>query len=92
MRLPDVVAPLAIHPGMKSELSAADLMGESTPLSAEHIRELYVDAVDFNNRWDRAVDDLAELGLMLPEDIAAVKARGRVLTRQRRLPKHETSP
>lgn len=79
VRLPDVVAPLAVHAGMKSELSAAALFGESTPLSAERIGELYVDAVDFNKRWDGAVDDLVELGLMLPEAIAAMKARGRVV-------------
>jgi Alpha/beta hydrolase domain len=79
VRMPDVVAPLAVHAGMKSELSAAALMGESTPLPPERIRELYLDAVDFNDRWDGAVDDLAQLGLVLPEDIPAVKARGRAL-------------
>src|SRR6202034_500553 len=55
VRVPDVVAPLAVHAGMKSELSAAALMGESTPLSSERIRDLYVDAADFNKRWDGAV-------------------------------------
>ena len=79
VRLPDVVAPLAVHAGMKSELSAAALMGESTPLSPERIRELYVDAVAFNKTWDDAVDDLVALGLVLPEVIATVKARGRAL-------------
>jgi hypothetical protein len=79
VRLPDVVAPLAVHAGMKSELSAAALMGESTLFSAEHIAELYVDAEDFDKRWDSAVDDLVELGLALPEDIAIVKARARVV-------------
>jgi Alpha/beta hydrolase domain len=79
VRMPDVVAPLAIHAGMKSELSPAALMGESTPLSPERIRELYVDATDFNTRWDGAVDDLVELGLVLPEAVASVKARGRAL-------------
>ena len=42
----------AVHAGMKSELSAAALLGESTPLSPERIRELYVDAADFNRTWD----------------------------------------
>ena len=77
VRLPDVVAPLAIHVGMKSELSAAALFGESTPLSAGRISELYPDAATFEKSWDGAVDDLAELGLVLPKAIAAVKARGR---------------
>jgi hypothetical protein len=79
VRLPDVVAPLGVHAGMKSELSAAALMGESTPLPPGRIRELYVDAVAFNETWDDAVDDLVVLGLVLPEDVAAVKARGRAL-------------
>jgi len=39
----------------------------------------HVDATDFNKTWDEAVDDLAELGLVLPESVAAVKARGRTL-------------
>ena len=79
VRMPDVVAPLAVHAGMKSELSAAALMGESTPLSTERIRELYVDATHFNRVWDEAVDDLAALGLVLPEAIASVKERGHTL-------------
>jgi Alpha/beta hydrolase domain len=79
VRMPDVVAPLAVHAGMKSELSAAALMGESVPLSAEQLAELYADASDFNKVWDGAVDDLAELGLVLPEAVAHVKSRGRSL-------------
>ena len=54
-------------------------MGESIPLSVERIRELYVDHADYNKRWDGAVDDLVQLGLVLPEAVAAVKARGRAL-------------
>jgi hypothetical protein len=76
VRVPDVVAPLAVHAGMKSELSAAALMGESTPLSAEQIGELYPDASTYQKAWDGAVDDLAQLGLVLPEEVARVKARG----------------
>jgi hypothetical protein len=79
VRLPDVVAAVAIHAGMKSELSAAALMGESVPLSAERVVELYPDAGAFQKVWDGAVDDLAALGLVLPEAIASVKARGRAL-------------
>jgi hypothetical protein len=79
VRLPDVEAPLAVHTGMKSELSAAALMGESIPLSAQRIGELYVDATAFEKAWDEAVDDLVELGLVLPEAIGPVKERGRAL-------------
>jgi hypothetical protein len=79
MRLPDVVAPLAVHAGMKSELSAAALFGESSPLTGERIAELYPDATAFQKVWDGAVDDLVELGLVLPEAVAFVKARGRAL-------------
>lgn len=79
VRLPDVVAPLAVHAGMKSELSAAALFGESSPLSGERIGELYPDAPAFEKAWDGAVDDLVELGLVLPEAVASVKARGRAL-------------
>ena len=79
VRMPDVVAPLAVHAGMKSELSAAALMGESIPLSAQRIGELYADATAFEKAWDAAVDDLVELGLVLPEAVALVKSRGRGL-------------
>ncbi|MET0627613.1 MAG: alpha/beta hydrolase domain-containing protein [Acidimicrobiia bacterium] len=77
VRMPDVVAPLAVHAGMQSDLSVSALGGVSTPLSAERIRELYPDAATFQKAWDGAVDDLAELGLVLPDAVAAVKARGR---------------
>ena len=40
VRVPEVVAPLAVHTGMQSELSAAALSGQSAPLSAERIRQL----------------------------------------------------
>ncbi len=79
VRVPDVVAPLAIHTGMKSELTAAALMGESVALSADRVGELYPDAAAFQNAWDGAVDDLAELGLVLLESVAPVKERGRTL-------------
>jgi Alpha/beta hydrolase domain len=79
VRMPDVVAPLAIHAGMKSELSAVALMGESVPLPAERVVELYPDVLVFQRVWEGAVDDLAVLGLVLPEDIGSVKARGRAL-------------
>jgi hypothetical protein len=79
VRMPDVVAPLAVHAGMKSELSAAALMGESIPLSAQRIGELYADASAFEKAWDGAVEDLIELGLVLPEAVVPVKSRGRVL-------------
>jgi hypothetical protein len=79
VRLPDVVAPLAVHAGMKSELTAAALMGESMPLSAQRIGELYVDPTTFEKAWDGAVDDLVELGMVLPEAVASMKARGRAL-------------
>jgi hypothetical protein len=79
VRMPDVVAPLAVHAGMKSELSAAALMGESTPLAPERVLELYPDASAYQGVWDDAVDNLAHLGLVLPEAVASVKARGRML-------------
>jgi hypothetical protein len=81
VRLPDVVAPLAVHAGMKSELTAVALMGESIPLSAERIGEIYPDEATFQKTWDGAVDDLADLGLVLPEAIRTVKERGRTLYR-----------
>jgi Alpha/beta hydrolase domain len=79
VRVPEVVAPLGVHVGMKTELSAAALMGQSTPLSSERIHELYLDAAGFYKKWDDAIDDLVELGLVLPEAVAVMKARGRTL-------------
>ena len=77
--MPDVVAPLAIHAGMKTQLSAAALMGESTPLSVELIRDLYGDATAFHKAWDDSVDGLVEFGLVLPEAIEPLKLRGRAM-------------
>ena len=88
VRVPDVVAPLAVHTGMKSELSAAALMGESTPLSADRIGELYPDASAYQHVCHGAVDDLAHLGLVLPEAIADVKARGRDLYASAMMSRH----
>jgi hypothetical protein len=79
VRMPEVVAPLAVHAGMKSELSAAALSGESKPLPAERIAELYADAAAFEQAWDAAVDDLAALGLVLPVAVAQLKTKGRAL-------------
>jgi hypothetical protein len=79
VRVPEVVAPLAVHTGMKSELSASALSGESTPLPRERIGKLYVDAAAYHEAWDRAVDDLADIGLVLPGSVAQLKAEGRAL-------------
>ena len=79
VRVPEVVAPLAVHTGMQSELSAAALSGQSTPLSPERIRQLYADAATFQNAWDGAVDDLADLGLVLSGSVAQLKQRGRTM-------------
>ena len=79
VRMPEVVVPLAIHTGMKSQLSAAALSGESTPLPADRIRQLYPDAATFQKAWDGAVDDLADLGLVLPGAVAQLKQRGRTM-------------
>jgi hypothetical protein len=79
VRMPDVVAPLGVHAGMTGELSLNALSGQSMPLSADRVGELYADTSTFQKAWDGAVDDLAELGLVLGSEVATVKARGRAL-------------
>jgi hypothetical protein len=77
VRMPDVMAPLGAHFGMKSGLSLAALSGESAPFSPDQIKARYIDAASFQIQWDDAVDNLTDLGLVLPDEVAAVKARGR---------------
>jgi hypothetical protein len=79
VRMPEVVAPLAVHTSMQSELSASALSGESRPLPAERINQLYADAASYQKVWDGAVDDLAALGLVLPHAVVPLKAKGRSL-------------
>jgi len=77
VRLPELVAPLATHSGTNTQNPLAALMGKSTPLPASRIAELYRDYDEFLKGWEGAVDDLANLGLVLPDAIANLKARGR---------------
>jgi hypothetical protein len=76
VRLPDLVAPLAVHSGSNDLGPAAALSGQTTPFSPEQIAELYADAATYQEAWDGAVDDLAALGLVLSDDVAEVKRRG----------------
>ena len=80
VQLPDVVVPLAVHAGMKSKSSPAALMGESTPLSAERISGLLTPMHPHIRTGGTARSTISpHLGLVLPEAVAPVKARGRAL-------------
>ena len=63
---------------MKSGLRGGPHGGVDS-VSADRIGELYPDASAYRRASDGAVDDLARLGLVLPEAIADVKARGQDL-------------
>jgi hypothetical protein len=79
VRLPEVVAPLAVHSGTNSLGPASALLGETRPLPAEEVKARYVDLASFLKTWDAAVDDLSALGLVLPATVQMVKDRGRAL-------------
>jgi Alpha/beta hydrolase domain len=77
IRLPELEAPTARHSGTNSSNPLAALAGESVPLSSDQIAELYPDPSAYEKAWDAAVDRLVADGLVLPDDIERLRARGR---------------
>jgi hypothetical protein len=77
IRVPELVAPVAAYRGERERDGVALdwLQGQTTPLAAEQLRELYPSDSDRDAAWQGAVDALAAQRLVLPEDVAALRAR-----------------
>ena len=77
LRVPELEAPVATYRGERGDLSNPGwLQGSTTPLSTQQIAQLYPRGDPRTRAWNAAVDRLAVAGLVLPEDIDRVRARG----------------
>ena len=54
-------------------------MGTTTPLADDELRCLYPSHEAYVRQWDTAVDGLVASGLLLAEDVDALRARGRAV-------------
>jgi hypothetical protein len=72
IRWAHVEVPLGTHRG-EAVSGPIDLMGTTVPFDAEKVRALYADRDDYDKRFDAAVADLVESGVVLPEDAASVR-------------------
>lgn len=82
IRLPEVAAPLAAHHGANDKDPMTALAGETRPFDAAQLHELYPTTQEYLGAWNRAVDALAEAGLVLAEDEAPLRARGEAFAAQ----------
>jgi hypothetical protein len=78
IRLPDLAAPTGVHLGSNPGNPLAALSGQSLPFSVEQLAR-YSGADDYVSRWDAAVDDVEAFGLVLPDAVDALRARGRTI-------------
>ena len=79
VRLPELEAPIATHLGTRTDTTnwLAALAGQTIPLSRDDLLCSTPDLAAYLSAWDSAVDRLAGLGLLLDDDVAMVRARGR---------------
>jgi len=73
IRLPDVEVPLAAHTGHNGLNGMMILNGASVPFSADVVRQLYRDKQHYLDRYDRALKQAVDAGVILP--ISAEKLR-----------------
>ena len=77
IRLPELLAPTAVHLGTNPINLLAALSGQSTPFSEERLASLYAGADAYLLAWDAAVAQVREQGLVLDADLEALHSRGR---------------
>ena len=77
IRVPEVEAPVASHRGERERDGVALewLQGQTTPLPDEQLRELYPSESNLAAAWQAAVDALLTQGLVLADDVDALRAR-----------------
>lgn len=81
VRLPELEAPTAVHLGQNQRGPLEALSGETRPFAAAQLAALYPSPAAYRERWDAAVDHLLASGALLPEDAAAVHARGQAIAK-----------
>jgi Alpha/beta hydrolase domain len=77
IRLPELLAPTGVHSGTNAMNPLVALSGQGTPFTAEQLGSLYSDAEAFLSKWDAAVDQIHDQGLVLGDEIDTLRARGR---------------
>ena len=78
IRVPELEAPIASYRGERgSNIGANWLSGETHALESTKLEELYPEPDSRLRRWNKAVDDLVEKGLVLPEDVDALRLHGK---------------
>lgn len=78
IRVPEVAAPVAAFRGERDGglANPAWLQGHSEPFSEAQLKKRYATATARRDTWNEAVDRLAAEGLVLPEDVETLRARG----------------
>ena len=78
IRVPELEAPIARYRGERGD-GLADpnwLSGETHALDPSVVNKLYPAPDSRLRRWNKAVDDLVEKELVLPEDLGALRSHG----------------
>ena len=78
IRVPELEAPIARYRGERGD-GLADpnwLSGETHALDPSVVSKLYPEPDSRLRRWNKAVDDLVEKELVLPEDLGALRSHG----------------
>ena len=78
IRVPELEAPIASYRGERTGgLGNPNwLSGETKPFDESLLNKLYPRENDRAKRWNQAVEKLVEQGLVLPEDVQSLRARG----------------
>jgi hypothetical protein len=79
LRLPEIVAATGVHLGSNDGGQMQRLAGTSRLFTPEELLQVHGSRDRFLEKWDGAVDDLVEIGAMLPAEAIAQRARARAL-------------
>jgi hypothetical protein len=75
IRLPELAAPMHAYYGAAFGTGRAPLFGAARPFTDDQLRKLYPSRAAYIDRWNAAVDLLADTGALRPEDAPAMKER-----------------
>jgi hypothetical protein len=76
VRLPELAVPVAEHRGRKGGTGSGPVFGGRRAYSDALVAQLYRSRAEYVKLWEQAVDDLVAMGVVLPEDAGAMRARG----------------
>ncbi len=78
IRVPELEAPIASYRGERgNDFGANWLSGETHALEPSQLNDLYPESDSRIRRWNKAVDDLVEKGLVLSEDESGLRLHGK---------------